>query len=145
MFRYDFVIGDYLPPDGRGEVADLVFDSRLTSIMTTNVHLRAMAFYDFENVVSFLGDGNGIIPVATRPTDGIRLRIAPETGYRPTAALRCGSRMKVVPPNVCNEAYGESDPDRCYYLNPTPLDRNLKWDMRNNLCADPGRLGERRP
>ena len=32
-----------------------------------------------------------------------------------------------------------------YYLNPTPLDRNLEWDMRNNLCPDPGRLGERRP
>ena len=32
-----------------------------------------------------------------------------------------------------------------YYLNPTPLDRNLEWDMRNNLCPDPGSLGERRP
>ncbi len=96
--------------------------------------------------------------------------------------------MKVVPPNVCNEAYGESDPDRCYYfrirsrydergkpvsfhygkiygdfkvgcwlregscsveflyyLNPTPLDRNLEWDMRNNLYPNPGSLDERRP
>ena len=32
-----------------------------------------------------------------------------------------------------------------YYLNPTPLDRNLEWDIRNNLCPDPGSLGERRP
>ena len=32
-----------------------------------------------------------------------------------------------------------------YYLNPTPLDRDLEWDMRNNLCPDSGSLGERRP
>ena len=25
-----------------------------------------------------------------------------------------------------------------YYLNPTPNDRNLEWDMKNNLCPDPG-------
>ncbi len=24
-----------------------------------------------------------------------------------------------------------------YYFNPTPLDRNLEWDMRNNLCPNP--------
>ena len=26
-----------------------------------------------------------------------------------------------------------------YYLNPTPNDRNLEWDMRNNLCPNPGK------
>ena len=25
-----------------------------------------------------------------------------------------------------------------YYLNPTSLDRNLEWDMKNNLCPEPG-------
>ena len=27
-----------------------------------------------------------------------------------------------------------------YYLNPKSLDRNLEWDMKNNLCTDPGCL-----
>ena len=27
-----------------------------------------------------------------------------------------------------------------YYLNPTPLDRNLEWDMKTNLCPNPGSL-----
>ena len=27
-----------------------------------------------------------------------------------------------------------------YYLNPTPLDRNLEWDMKTNLCPNPGPL-----
>jgi hypothetical protein len=24
-----------------------------------------------------------------------------------------------------------------YYFNPKPLDRNLEWDMKNNLCPRP--------
>ena len=32
-----------------------------------------------------------------------------------------------------------------YYLNPTPNDRNLEWDMKNNLCPKPGDIGEPRP
>ena len=27
-----------------------------------------------------------------------------------------------------------------YYLNPTSLDRNLEWDMKNNLCTKPLRM-----
>ena len=27
-----------------------------------------------------------------------------------------------------------------YYLNPTPNDRNLEWDMKHNLCPRPGNL-----
>ena len=32
-----------------------------------------------------------------------------------------------------------------YYLNPTPLDRNLEWDMKTNLCPNPGSLGQKQP
>ena len=32
-----------------------------------------------------------------------------------------------------------------YYLNPTPNDRNLEWDMKNNLCDKPGNLGVLKP
>ena len=32
-------------------------------------------------------------------------------------------------------------PSFLYYLNPTPLDRNLEWDMKNNLCPNPGMVG----
>ena len=31
-----------------------------------------------------------------------------------------------------------------YYLNPTPLDRNLEWDIKNNLCPNPGNV-EKQP
>lgn len=29
-----------------------------------------------------------------------------------------------------------------YYLNPTPLDRNLEWDRKTNLCPNPGDVGD---
>lgn len=32
-----------------------------------------------------------------------------------------------------------------YYLNLTPNDRNLEWDMKTNLCQDPGSTGVKRP
>lgn len=84
VFKYDLVMGDYLPPDGRGEVADLVFDSRLTSITATNVHRRARVFYDFENVASFPGDGNGLIVRLTASGCGLRRRRG--TVRRPSSA-----------------------------------------------------------
>ena len=32
-----------------------------------------------------------------------------------------------------------------YYLNPTPNDRNLEWDMKHNLCINPGNIGQPQP
>ena len=36
-------------------------------------------------------------------------------------------------------------PSFLYYLNPNPLDRNLEWDMKNNLCPNPGKIGAPQP
>ena len=36
-------------------------------------------------------------------------------------------------------------PSFMYYLNPTPLDRNLGWDVKTNLCPNPGSLGQKQP
>ena len=36
-------------------------------------------------------------------------------------------------------------PSFMYYLNPAPLDRNLEWDMKNNLCPNPGSLSAPMP
>ena len=30
-------------------------------------------------------------------------------------------------------------------FNPNPNDRNLEWDMKNNLCPNPGRIGHLQP
>src|SRR5574344_1423850 len=100
VLRYDFVKGDYLPPDGNGEVADIVVDSRVTYLESTNVYGEAKTFFDITNVFSFPGEGNGLIPIITKPTDGIKLRIAPVNGYENDFALKCGTRKQVSGPNL---------------------------------------------
>ena len=40
---------------------------------------------------------------------------------------------------------GVSSVSFLYYFNPTLNDRNLEWDMKNNLCPNPGRIGQRQP
>ena len=40
---------------------------------------------------------------------------------------------------------GVSSVSFLYYFNPTPNDRNLEWDMKNNLCPNPGDLRKIRP
>ena len=32
-----------------------------------------------------------------------------------------------------------------YYFNLESLDRNLEWDMKNNLCPTPGNIGQPKP
>jgi len=36
-------------------------------------------------------------------------------------------------------------PSFLYYLNSTQPDRNLEWDMKNNLCPKPGKIGQPQP
>ena len=187
VFRYDFVKGDYLPPDGKGEIADVEVDSRVTYLETTNVYHEAKTFFDLTSVISFPGEGNGLIPVITEPTDGIKLRVAPTTGYERAFALKCGTRKQPSGIHLFRKRYSETDPNRChyfrirsrfnekgnlieayygkiyedfkvsgslkdgcsveflYYLNLNPLDRNLEWDMENNLCPNPSLFRQFQP
>lgn len=182
VFRYDFVKGDYLPPDGKGKIADIVIDSQVTYLETTNIYREAKTFFDLTTNISLPGVGNGLIPVITNPKDGIKLRIAPPDGYGHVFNLKCGTRKEPSGAAVFRKRYSESDPSRChyfrirsrfdekgnlveayygkiygdfkisgslengcsaeflYYLNPTALDCNLEWDMKTNLCPNPGVL-----
>ena len=188
VVRYDLLKGDYLPPDGKGEVGDLVIETR-AQLEVTNISRRLVArFYDFENAISFPGEGNGLLKKMTHPTDGVKLRVAPVTGYESGTVLHCGIRKKLIVRNVSHDDYTATDPDRCYYfrirsrydeqgrlveayygkiygdfkfhyesfdegcrteflyyLNPNPLDTNLEWDCKTNLCPMPNNLGTLHP
>ena len=189
VLRYDFVLGDWLPPEGKGERADLEIRTKLTINEVLQVgRRRKKVFFEFRNEIEFLGEGNGCCAEMTSPTLGIRLRNAPEVGYGKTIVNRFGVKRKIVGPNVNEAEYSDSNPNRCYYfrirsrfddkgnlveayygkiygdfnfhgdwsygfqgfdflyyLNPTSLDRNLEWDMKTNLCPNPGSLGQLQP
>ena len=189
VLRYDFVKGDWLPPDGKGEVADMEVSTTYRLVNVRKVtNLLDLRLYEFENRIAFLGEGNGVIEKMSCRTDGLRLRTAPLDGYAREIVRRFGVKGNPIGTNVYGEEFSDSDDSRVcvfrvrsrfdehgnlvgghygkiygdfqfhgdwkigfrgvdflYYLNPTPLDRNLEWDRKNNLCPNPGNIGERRP
>ena len=196
VVRFDFLKGDWLPPYGSGEVADVEFKS------TLNIKGKAwfsfeprkydwVYFYNLGTELICLNKDDGFSVFAPEPCVGIKIRKADATpktrrlglinigrnqkfhkngedwdcqNYKDNFSERNISfriRSKYDDNGNLKEAYYgkiygdfEIDGDEkkgvtrisfMYYLNPTSLDRNLEWDMKNNLCIDPGSLSEPMP
>lgn len=186
VLRFDFVVGDWLPPEGKGEHADMTVTTELKIGEVLQIwRSHKTTFYDFISSIEFSGEGNGLVEKSIAGLNcGIRIRTAPEAGYAHSKVMRFGRRRKnTTSVGIYPEYYTDSDDDRCYifrirsrydedgnlveayygkiygdfrfkgtdesgfngmhflyYLNPTPNDRNLEWDMKNNLCEKPLRL-----
>ena len=196
VVRFDFLKGDWLPPYGSGEVADVEFKS------TLNIKGKAwfsfeprkydwVYFYNLGTELICLNKDDGFSVFAPEPCVGIKIRNADATpktrrlglinigrnqkfhkngedwdcqNYKDKFSERNISfriRSKYDDNGNLKEAYYgkiygdfEIDGDEkkgvtrisfMYYLNPTLLDRNLEWDMKNNFCTDPGSLSEPMP
>ena len=117
VLRYDLVLGDWLPPEGKGEHADLEIRTKLTINEVLQVgRRRKKVFFEFRTEIEFAGEGNGCCAEMTAPTMGIKLRSAPEAGYGKTIVNRFGVKRKIVGPNVNEAEYSDSNPNRCYYF-----------------------------
>ena len=182
----DMMKGEWLPPVGNGEHADVVF-TRLPhedlGIGTNFNGLTATSYRDSMSV-SFVGDGNGLVEVACSDSAGLMIRTAPQDGYRQNYLCWKG-RMKdlkhashfdkrrnfafrirtrrdgngKITSAYYGKIYGDINfkklfgvdteavaaPSFLYYLNLTPNDRNLEWDMKTNLCPNPGKIGQFQP
>ena len=184
--QLDMVRGEWLPPIGNGEYADVVF-TRLPHEdlgMGTNFNGLTAASYRDSMEVKFMGDGNGLAEVPCSDVAGLMIRTAPQDGYRQNYLCWKG-RMKdlkhashfdkrrnfafrirtqrdgngKITSAYYGKIYGDINfkklygvdveavaaPSFLYYLNPVPLDRNLEWDMKNNLCPNPGKIGQFQP
>ena len=179
-FAYDLMMGEWLPPFGKGRVADIEF-ARLPHEdlgEVDNDGIKGTSFKDSMSV-TFPGTGNGLLEMRHNPMQVLRIRTAPESGYRPNYLRWEGRNEKLQwdsnykrdksfcfrirtrrdeKGNIIEAYYGKVYGDFemfkgynyivCgarfhYYLNPISLDRNLEWDMKNNLC--PGSLVSPRP
>lgn len=184
--QLDMVKGDWLPPVGRGERADVIFTRNPREEFGTGTNPRGITAPAYRDSMSvkFIGDDNGLVEVATPPTAGLKIRHAPEEGYRQVyvcwkerrkdlsrasnfdAKRNFAFRIRTERDEsgrITSAYYGKIYGDICfkkligvgveavaapcllYYLNPAPNDRNLEWDMKNNLCPNPGRIGQRQP
>lgn len=175
--RYDLLMGDWLAPVGTGRVADVTFTRHPREDLGEGVNgadVRGPSYRD-SMTVRFPGEGNGIVELHPPPSYRLRIRTAPEDGYRSEYLCWRGTNRKL-------EDDGNYDENRCfcfrirtrrddrgrivgayygkiygditfvyqfrpefvpvasvcmsYYLNPTPLDRNLEWDRKTNLGPD---------
>ena len=184
--QFDMVKGSFLPPIGKGEHADVCF-TRLKredlGIGTTfRGSITAPAYKDSMSI-KFTGEDNGLVEVPSEKTAGIKIRTAPEDGYKPDYLVTKGRDNNVKYFSSSNpdrnfafrirtkkdkngkivsayygKIYGDIEikkpytveisvaaPSFMYYLNPTPLDRNLEWDVKTNLCPNPGSLVQKQP
>ncbi len=195
VLRLDMMKGEWLPPYGHGETADLEISSELQITgkdRKYSVAARAeedVFFYDLVQTIRPMGADDCISELQSDPTSGIKIRHGRDEGRGARIVRRQGRHKRFsMGGEWYSKRFDDTDDNRCYtfrirskydnkgnlveayygkvygdfkfegdlergvisvrflyYLNPTPLDRNLEWDMKTNLCPDSGNIGERRP
>ena len=175
---YDLLLGDWLPPQGTGTVADIVFTryERESLGDVTNRWGEVRHLSRLPMKVTFPGEGNGVVKVESPTYTILVAPIAPEEGYEHdvmsyewkdedgrdrTSWDTDGSQaycfrirtQKDASGRITGGYYGQvkdgfafdyimledgvkipiADVSFNYYINLTPLSRNLEWDCKNNL------------
>jgi hypothetical protein len=150
---YDFVLGDWLAPHGKGQTASIIFLGTLDR--------KSPDDFDYTLTVSFPNTGDGIqefiIPPLEKGSGLLSPHEAPLEGYQQhvyrTMSRHLGSgtkddsdtsrnyflRVQTVlddKGNVKTALYGKIYGDFMrfrYYLNPSPNSRNVEFDPKRNL------------
>ena len=182
---YDLILDDWLPPQGTGTIADIVFTryGKEDTGVHTNVVSKDWSFavqtHRYPLKIAFPGRGNGVKETTPLAGSGLRIREAPEEGYNDFVMSyegkgNDGARFTTWdgPSKGCycfriRSEFDESGKlksclygkvydgfwfdyvmkkDRSiidiarlkftYYLNKTPLERNLEYDSKRNLNPD---------
>lgn len=84
VLKFDFMKGEWLPPIGTGEVADVEFRRLPREELGEGVNFggdKGRAYRDSMEV-RFLGEGNGLVEMSYPENARLKIRTAPETGYK---------------------------------------------------------------
>lgn len=159
-FGFDFMIGDWIAPFGKGKSTDIMFTLKELVQFTAGTKP-----FNYVLSVTFPNEGDGIQHVHGESSALRTPRNAPEGGYAPTlekqmAIFAEGQPMKYdtredqhyffrvrtlldEQGRIKSALYGKMAGDInfgvnrvlrfCYYLNPTSLDRNMEFDPQHNL------------
>jgi len=154
QFGYDFMAGDFVSPHGDGKVSDLLITHTYNKKDTWN--------YSYKITIEFSNSGDGLIPFLVddkfKDSDFKSKYNAPEQGYQNLWSIH-GKREGVgksvqgnkdkrrnyfirvrtkvdekgdIESAYYGKIYGEFL-EITYYLNPTPGDRNVEFDPKQNL------------
>ncbi len=120
VLRFDMMKGDWLPPYGKGEVADMRIDTRVDRTGTVRRFLPqdgewgVLQFYDLVARVE-LHDGDYLLPEVTSTSAGIKIRSARKEAVVRSITLTKGKRKQIDKNKDWRcEYFSDSLPDRCY-------------------------------
>ena len=82
-FNYDLMMGDWLPPIGKGKIADIEFIRLPHEDFGDKSGCGGLVGRAGRDMVlmRFVGEGNGLIEHVSDPSETLRIRTAPEEGY----------------------------------------------------------------
>ncbi len=165
---YDLLKGDFLPPYGKGEVADLEFKWKMTIYAIDKLEMAT----DFDALceISIPHTGDGICKGMPDGTEDeqfgsafLSAYDAPLEGYQPLFSFYRKVRGDKAESNddehylyyfrirtqkdasgavtsaLYGKIYGRINGNFHYFLNPTPNGRNVESDPKQNLFQKPGR------
>jgi len=146
---YDLMAGDWVAPYGKGAHTDIIF--------TEEYNKKSIADYYFKLIVSFPNKGDGIQPFAPTEVDRASAKAggmlspyeAPADGYQSQLVEMQSSdpnrnyffRVRTAldqDGNIVSARYGKIYGDFMrftYYYNPTPNDRNIEFDPKQNMLG----------
>ena len=121
VLRFDLMKGDWLPPYGKGEVADMRINSELKitdrerKFRYATKRVEDVLFYDLANNIMFGNDDDFVQPFNADRTAGIKVRTAEDENFANVINRVRGMRKKIARNGNWNcEYFSDSVPDRCY-------------------------------
>jgi hypothetical protein len=87
---YDLMAGDWVTPDGKGQIADLLFDfvHKTNGTVRTSSRNTERQLLDNSLAISFSNKGDGIQSTTATRGGLLMPRLAPTNGYQPTLIKR---------------------------------------------------------
>ena len=121
VLRFDLMKGDWLPPYGKGEIADMRISSKLRitdkerKFRYSTKKVEDVLFYELVNGITFGGGEDFVHSFNADATAGIKLRTAEDVKSANATTRVRGMRKKIAKnKNWHCEYYSDSLPDRCY-------------------------------
>jgi hypothetical protein len=137
---YDLMIGDWVGPNGKGVNTDLFFTEKHTGpnsgyIISASFPKAGDGIREF--IVPETEKGSGLRSSHEAPADGYQSELSQTEMTNPNRNFYFRVRTKLDENgNVVSARYGKIYGDLAqftYYLNPTPNDRNIEFDPKQNL------------
>lgn len=140
---FDFGVGDWVAPFGHGANADIFLTEEFNKKSLTDYYFRLTASFPHkgdgiqEFAVPQAGNGSQLRSPYQAPADGYQHQFVETQRTDPNRNFFFRVRTLVDENgNIKSALYGKIYGDFmhfCYYLNPTPNDRNVEFDPGQNL------------